>query len=47
MFLELHKFRKVILQDGKEMITEITGKQREILEVFSIKSEYVPAFLKS
>ena len=36
MLLELHKIRKVILQDGKE-----------ILSGFSIKPEHVPTFLKS
>ncbi|MGC8645561.1 MAG: IS1634 family transposase [Thermoplasmata archaeon] len=47
VFLEMHKLRKVILQDGKEITTEITGKQREILEAFGIKPEHVPTFLKS
>ena len=32
MILELHKLRKVILHDGKEITTEITRKQKEILK---------------
>lgn len=47
MLLELHKLRKVILQDGKDITTEITRKQKEILGAFNIKPEYVPTFLKS
>ena len=47
MLLELHKLRKVILQDGKEITTEITKKQKEILESLGIKPEHVPTFLKS
>ncbi|MEM0134947.1 MAG: hypothetical protein QXU18_06940 [Thermoplasmatales archaeon] len=47
MLLELHKLRKVVLQYGKEITTEITGKQKEILECFGIKPEHVPTFLKS
>ncbi len=47
MLLELHKLRKVILQDKKEITTEITGKQKEILGSFGIKPEHVPTFLKS
>ena len=47
MILELHKLRKVILQDGREITTEITRKQKEILESTGIKPEHVPTFLKS
>ena len=47
MILELHKLRKVILQDGREITTEITRKQKEILESLGIKPEHVPTFLKS
>ena len=47
MLLELHKLRKVRLQNGREITTEITRKQREILEKFSIRSEHVPTFLTS
>ncbi len=47
MFLELHKLRKVILHDGKEITTEITRKQKEILGTFGIMPEHVPTFLKS
>ncbi len=47
MLLELHKMRKVILQDNREITTEITRKQKGILEAFSIKLEHVPTFLKS
>ena len=47
MLLELHKLRKVILNDGKEITTEITRKQKEILESMGINSEHVPTFLKS
>ena len=47
MLLELHKLRKVILQDGKEITTEITRKQKEILESLGIKPEHLPTFLKS
>ena len=47
MLLELHKLRKVILNDGKDIATEITGKQKEILESLGIKPEHVPTFLKS
>ena len=32
MILELDKLRKVILHDGKEITTEITRKQKEILD---------------
>ena len=47
MILELHKLRKVILQDGREITAEMTRKQREILESLGIKQEHVPTFLKS
>ena len=47
MILELHRLRKVILQDGREITTELTRKQKEILESLGIKPEYVPTFLKS
>ena len=47
MLLELHKLRKVILNGGKEITTEITRKQKEILESLGIKPEHVPTFLKS
>ena len=47
MLLELHKLSKVILQDGKEITTEITRKQKEILESIGIKPEHLPTFLKS
>ncbi len=46
MFLELHKIRKVVLEN-KEITTEITRKQKEILESFGIKPEHVPTFMKS
>ena len=44
---QLHKLRKVIVNDGKEITTEITRKQKEILESLGIKPEHVPTFLKS
>ena len=47
MLLELHKLRKVILNDGKEITTEITRKQKEILESLGIRPEHVPTFLKN
>ena len=47
MILELHKLRKVILHEGKEITTKITRKQKEILESLGIKPEHVPTFLKS
>jgi hypothetical protein len=47
MILELHKLRKVRPHDGKEITTEITRKQKEILESLGIKPEHVPTFLKS
>ncbi len=47
MLLELHKLRKAKLQDRNEITTEITGKQKDILESFSIKPEHVPTFLTS
>ena len=47
MLLELHKLRKVILNDGKEITTEITRRQKEILEPPGIKLEHVTTFLKS
>lgn len=47
MLPELHKRRKFILQDCKEITKEITRKQKEILESLGIKIEYVPIFLKS
>ena len=43
----MHKLRKVILNDGKEITTEITRKQKEILESIGIRPEHVPTFLKS
>ena len=46
MLLELHKLRKVIVNDGKEITTEITRKQKEILESLGIKPENLPTFLK-
>ncbi len=36
MLLELYKFSKVILQDKKEITTEITRRQKEILESMGI-----------
>ena len=45
MLLELHKLRMIKLQGGREITTEITGKQKKILESFSIKPEHVPTFL--
>ena len=47
MLLELHKLRKVTFQNGREITTEITRKQREILEKFSIRPEHLPTFLTS
>jgi DNA-binding Lrp family transcriptional regulator len=47
MVLEMRKLRKVILQDGRDVTTEITRKQREILETLNIKPEHVQTFLKS
>ena len=47
MLLELHKLRKVILNGGKEITTEITRKQKEILESLGIRPEHVPTFLKN
>ena len=47
ILLELHKVRKVKLQNGKEIMTEITKRERDIIEKFSIKSEHVPTFLTS
>jgi predicted DNA-binding antitoxin AbrB/MazE fold protein len=47
MFLGLHILRKVQLQDGREITTEIIRKQKEILETFVIKLEHAPTFLKS
>lgn len=47
MLLELHKIRKVRLQNNREIITEITKKQREILESLSIPMDHVPTFLRS
>ena len=47
MILELHKLRKVIMHDGKEITTEIPRKQKEILESPGIKPEHLPTFLKS
>ena len=47
ILLELHKVRKVKLQNGREIMTEITKKERDIIEKFSIKSEHVPTFLTS
>ena len=47
MLLELHKLRKVILNGGKEITTEITRKQKEILGSLGIKPEHVPTFLKN
>lgn len=47
MLLELHKIRKVMLQDCKEITTELTGKQKEILESFGIRPEHVPTFLEN
>jgi len=46
VLLELHKLRMIKLQGGREITTEITGKQKMILESFSIKPEQVPTFLK-
>ncbi|MGP6207395.1 hypothetical protein ACNF42_05130 [Cuniculiplasma sp. SKW3] len=46
MLLELHKIRKVILNEGKEITTEITRKQKEILESIGIEQEHVHVFLK-
>jgi hypothetical protein len=47
ILLELHKLRKVILNGGRKITTEITRKQKEILESLGIKPEHVPTFLKS
>ena len=46
MIFEMYKLRKVILQDGKEIITVMTRKRKDILESPGIKPEHVPTFLK-
>jgi hypothetical protein len=46
MLLKLHKLRKVILNDGKEITTEITRMKKEILESIGIRLEHVPTFLE-
>ena len=46
MILELQKLRKVLLQDDREITTELTQKQKEIPESLDIKPEHVPTFLK-
>lgn len=47
MLLELHKLGNVKLQDMKEITTEITRNQKDILEKFSIEPEHGPNFLRN
>ncbi len=47
LFLELHKVRKVKLQNGKEIMTEITKRENDILEKLSITLDHVPTFITS
>ena len=42
LMLELGKIRKIILVNGKEVVSEITKKQREIIEKLNLDIEYVP-----
>ena len=45
--LELHKLSNVIMHDGNKITSEMTRKQKEILESLGIKPEHVATFLKS
>jgi len=40
--LELGKIRKIILVNGKELVSEITKKQRDIIKKLNLDIEYVP-----
>ncbi len=40
--LELSKIRKIILANGKEITSEITKKQRDVMESLNIISYYLP-----
>lgn len=40
--LELDKIRKIIIANGKEVISEITKKQRGIIEKLNLELGYVP-----
>jgi transposase len=42
LMLELSKIRKIVLANGKEVTSEITKKQREIMESLNISADYVP-----
>jgi hypothetical protein len=42
LMLELGKIRKIILVNGKEVVSEITKKQREIIDKLNLNIEYVP-----
>jgi len=42
LFLELSKIRKIVLANGKEIVSEITKKQREIMESLNVAIDYVP-----
>jgi hypothetical protein len=38
----LSKIRKIVLENGKEITSEITKKQIEIMESLNISADYVP-----
>ncbi|MGC9124060.1 MAG: IS1634 family transposase, partial [Thermoplasmata archaeon] len=42
LLLELSKIRKIVLANGKEVTSEITKKQREIMESLNISADCVP-----
>ncbi|MGC8681650.1 MAG: IS1634 family transposase, partial [Thermoplasmata archaeon] len=42
LFLELSKIRKIVLANRKEIVSEITKKQREIMESLNVAIDYVP-----
>ncbi|MEM4058678.1 MAG: hypothetical protein QXZ12_08170 [Thermoplasmata archaeon] len=42
LLLELGKIRKIVLANGKEIVSEITKKQREIMESLNVAIDYAP-----
>ncbi|MEM4058707.1 MAG: hypothetical protein QXZ12_08320 [Thermoplasmata archaeon] len=42
LLLELGKIKKIVLANGKEIVSEITKKHREIMESLNVTIDYVP-----
>ncbi|MGC8619392.1 MAG: hypothetical protein ACP5LA_02620 [Thermoplasmata archaeon] len=42
LLLELSKIRKIALANGKKVTSELTKRQKKILESLNISADYVP-----